>query len=136
MPQSTRIIPATQKSAATNDRNFRSFLLMQQFAAQEIGARIRQARKERGLSQQQLAEMAPFSIRSLQYYEAGDTIPYKHLRDIARLLNRPEEWFLYGEKALAEDDPSVMSALSRIEQVLEELVARSDPDEQAEDQPA
>jgi transcriptional regulator with XRE-family HTH domain len=71
---------------------------VQQFEAQEIGARIRQARLERGLTQESLAEMASFSKRSLQDYEAGQTIPYRQLREFSRLLNRPEEWFLYGDE--------------------------------------
>ena len=92
--------PVTQKHAATNARNFRTFLLMQQFAAEEIGARIRQARKERGLTQDELADLASgFSKRSLQDYESGKTIPYKHLQELGRLLNKPTEWFLYGDVA-------------------------------------
>lgn len=90
---------STQKPAATNSRNFRTFLLMQQFAAKEIGARIRQARLERGMTQEQLAEISSFSKRSLQNYETGVTIPYRHLRELARLLRRREEWFLYGNEA-------------------------------------
>jgi transcriptional regulator with XRE-family HTH domain len=105
---------AAQKLAATNPRNFRTFLLMQQFAADEIGARITQARKERGLTQEQLAEMASFSKRSLQDYEGGVTIPYRHMQELARLLSRPQEWFLYGEQEQA-------SAGERLEQIDERL---------------
>src|SRR3954471_19120300 len=97
MAQSSHRVRAAQELAATNPRNFRTFLLMAQFEAAEIGARIRQARNERGLSQDELAAMASFSKRSLQDYEAGVTIPYRHLREFGRLLNKPEEWFLYGE---------------------------------------
>jgi transcriptional regulator with XRE-family HTH domain len=104
MAQVKRSGRTTQISAATNERNFRTFLLMAQFEAAEIGARIRQARKERGLSQQQLAEIGPFSKRSLQDYETGKTIPYSHLRDLARLLHKPEEWFLYGVEPISQDE--------------------------------
>jgi len=97
MTQVKHSIRTPQETAATNLRSFRTFLLMAQFEAREIGARIAQARKERGLTQEQLAEMAPFSKRSLQDYENGTTIPYRHLRDLGRLLQRPEEWFLYGD---------------------------------------
>lgn len=90
-----------QKAAATTSRDFRTFLLMAQFEAQEIGARIQQARKEKGLTQEELAEMASFSKRSLQDYETGQTIPYRQLQELGRLLGRPTEWFLYGER-----DPS------------------------------
>lgn len=112
-----------QTLAATNGRNLRTFLLMQQFEAQEIGARIQLARKERGLTQEELAEIASFSKRSLQDYEAGLTIPYRHFRELARLLKRPVEWFLYGDQEDAAEE--------RIEQlreiVREEIAAvRSD----------
>jgi len=74
---------------------------MQRFEAQEIGARIKQARLERGLGQGELAAMASFSKRSLQDYEYGETIPYKHFQELSRLLAKPPEWFLYGDEAIA-----------------------------------
>jgi transcriptional regulator with XRE-family HTH domain len=74
---------------------------MQQFEAQEIGERIKQARLEQGLTQEELAVLASFSKRSLQDYEAGLTIPYRHLSELSRLLNRPKEWFLYGTDTFA-----------------------------------
>jgi repressor LexA len=89
---------------------------MQQFEAQEIGARIKQARLERGLTQEQLAEMASFSKRSLQDYEAGSTIPYSHFRELGRLLNKPPEWFLYGDEAGTGDQlAEIIERLERIE---------------------
>lgn len=79
-----------QLVAATNGRNFRRFLLMQQFEAQEIGARIKQARLEAGLTQEELAALSSVSKRSLADYEAGQTIPYRHFREFGRLLkSRP-----------------------------------------------
>jgi transcriptional regulator with XRE-family HTH domain len=97
-----------KEPAATFDRNFRTFLLMQQFAAEEIGARIAEARKLRGLTQEELAEMASFSKRSLQDYETGVTIPYRHVRELSRLLRKPEEWFLYGDQ---ENDEAPLAEL-------------------------
>src|SRR4051812_3110916 len=125
MTQSRHRIGATQEIAATNPRTFRTFLLMQQFAAQEIGARIEQARKERGLTQEQLADLVTgFSKRSLQDYEAGKTIPYKHLAELSRLLNRPQEWFLYGddEEEPASDDRLREIVKDELREVLEILV--------------
>jgi transcriptional regulator with XRE-family HTH domain len=97
MTQGKHGADAARKPAATNTRSFRTFLLVETLAAQQIGARIAHARRVRGLSQDELAEMTSFSKRSLQDYEAGVTIPYKHFREIGRLLNQPEEWFLYGD---------------------------------------
>src|SRR3954447_14596127 len=112
MAQSRRSLGVTQELAATNHRNFRTFLLMQQFAAQEIGARIKQARKERGLTQEQLADLVEgFSKRSLQDYELGNTIPYKHFGELSRMLKRPQEWFLYGD---SEEEPASDDRLREI----------------------
>lgn len=85
---------------------------MQQFAAKEIGVRIKQARKERGLTQETLAEMASFSKRSLQDYESGETIPYRHMAELARLLRKSVEWFLYGDD---EESMSLAEAVERAE---------------------
>jgi transcriptional regulator with XRE-family HTH domain len=103
-------------------RSLRTFLLVQQFAAEEIGARIKQARKERGLTQEELAEMASFSTRSLQDYENGVTIPYRHMAEISRLLGRPVEWFLYGDGGGEPDE--LTAKVERIEALLEELLRR------------
>lgn len=130
--QSIRSSSVAQLPAATNSRNFRTFLLMQAFAAKEIGARIEQARKERGLTQEDLADMAAgFSKRSLQDYEAGVTIPYKHLRELSRLLRKPEEWFLYGNEEDGDaptDDrlrEIVREELQDVRQILERIEQRA-----------
>ncbi len=119
---------AMQKVAATKDRSFRTFLLVSQFEADAIGARIAIARKERGMTQEELASVASFSKRSLQDYEAGVTIPYKHLRELSTLLRKPTDWFLYGDpenqadlQRVQEELADVRGRLSRLEgQVVEE----------------
>lgn len=88
---------ATQRTAATKGRNFRTFLLVSQLEGRAIGERIAQARREAGLTQEQMAELATFSKRSLQDYEAGVTIPYAHMHEISALLKKPVPWFLHGE---------------------------------------
>ena len=103
------------KSAATNARTFRTFLLVSQFEARAIGERIARARHDAGLTQEEMAELASFSKRSLQDYEAGVTIPYRHMREIGTITNKPVEWFLYG------DDPEVSDLANRVDQVQEQL---------------
>lgn len=88
---------AAMKPAATNTRTFRSFLLMSQLAAKEIGGRIALARNEKGLTQDELSDMASFSKRALQGWEAGSNIPYRQMQELSALLARPVEWFLHGE---------------------------------------
>ena len=103
------------KSAATSSRNFRTFLLVSQFEARAIGERIARALNEAGLTQEEMAELASFSKRSLQDYEAGITIPYRHMREIAALTRKPTEWFLYGE------DPEVSDLANRVDHLQEQL---------------
>lgn len=111
----------TQQSAATKSRSFRSFLLMAQFEAKSIGKRIQQARKEAGLTQDQLADLVDVSKRSIQDYESGVTIPYKHLHAIGLVVKRPTDWFLHGEpEAQAAASPE---ELARIDARLETLEA-------------
>lgn len=129
---SRRNFTATQKPSATNAANLRTFLLMEQFAAKEIGGRIAQARRERGLTQEQLAGMCSFSERSLQDYEAGTTIPYKHLTELGAILGRKTEWFLHGDE---QASPDVEERLERIEAQLAKihgLVARFAPPDTAD----
>lgn len=138
--QSTRRRGASQELAATTSRNFRTFLLLSQFEAQEIGARIAQARREAGLGQDDLAEMASFSKRSLQDYETGVTIPYKHFAEISRLLKRTTEWFLYGDEEELNLTPDLLERLEvavgalageaqRLAEIVERLDRRSPPGE-------
>lgn len=125
-PQVKRNLATAQKLSSQNAKDFHTFLLMQQLAAKEIGQRIAQARKEAGMNQDELAELVDVSRRSLQGYEAGEVIPYKHFRTLAEVLNRPVGWFLHGEPDEPPsplEDPAVVARLDRIEQLLEALVA-------------
>lgn len=94
----------TQRLAATNLRTLRTFLLMRQFAGAEIGARIQEARKVAGLTQEQLADLLGLSKRSLQDYESGTTIPFKHLFAIGKVTQRPPDWFLHGDEDRPGED--------------------------------
>jgi transcriptional regulator with XRE-family HTH domain len=90
------------KTAATNSRNFRTFLLVSQLEAKQIGARLQLARKEAGLTQEQVADISTVSKRSLQDYEAGVTIPYAHFRELAGIYRCDVNWLLHGEQEPAE----------------------------------
>lgn len=147
MPQSTHRTPGTKKLSSQNAKFLRSFLLVQEFAAREIGDRIAKARREAGgMTQEQLADLVDVSERSIQNYEAGVSIPYKHLHRIAEVLNRSVGWFLHGEPTPAEgsedgrDGPEVVRRLAALEEreertqelLLEVLrLVRGDSDEQA-----
>src|SRR3990167_10301821 len=124
MTRSSSRTGTTRKPAATNARNFRTFLLMQQLEAQAIGARIRQARREAGMTQEDLAEVCSFSKRSLQDYETGVTIPYRNLTELALILRRSVAWFLHGAEAdrSPEEDAALAERMTAVEAQLQELV--------------
>jgi PAS domain S-box-containing protein len=86
----------------------------------EIGARLARARKQAGLTQQALAESLGVTRRSIQGYEAGTVVPYKHLERLARILDRSPSWLLGGEQPvdLAPDPVADLRAA-----VHEELIA-------------
>lgn len=52
-----------------------------------IGRWIKELRKEKGLNQEQLAELANMDWRSLSNVENGHTFPSKKLFDLAKALN-------------------------------------------------
>lgn len=117
-----------QIDSATNLRNFRSFLLMRQFEQQEIGARIAQARHEAGgMTQEELAELLNVSKRSVQDYEAGATVPWKHFQVLEQAFKKPLSWFLHGESEeelprglqgeLADATDGLAAVVSRLESI-------------------
>lgn len=118
------------KLSATDTRNLRTLLLLNVFAPEEIGARIAQARKEAGLTQDELADILSVVTRTVQNYEAGATKPYTHLRAIADTTGRSVEWLLHGEPdelvtgaelaALRKDLAEVRAAVARIEELVQE----------------
>lgn len=126
MTSATRIRAYAKKPSATNARSFRRLLLVKQFAAAEIGERIAQARHETGgMTQDQLADLLNVSTRSVQAYEAGETIPWKYMRTLEEIFKRPMAWFLYGDQAepavdetLAAKFDEIRARLERIEQAL------------------
>jgi transcriptional regulator with XRE-family HTH domain len=66
--------------------------------ARDVGQRIARARYEAGwMTQKTLAELLCVCKRSVQAYEAGRTIPYRHLHRLGQIFERPSSWFLYGD---------------------------------------
>jgi len=64
----------------------------------QIGARIREARRARGISQRQLAQQLNTSVRMLRAYEQNERVPDdKTLHKIADVLEFPAHFFLRGE---------------------------------------
>jgi transcriptional regulator with XRE-family HTH domain len=62
-----------------------------------IGGRIARARKESGLTQEELAALVGVSPRSIQGYEAGKVVPYRRMGQLAQAVNREVGWMLEGD---------------------------------------
>lgn len=97
----------------------RTLLLLSVFEPEDIGARIAAARKEAGLTQEELADLVSVSTRSLQGYESGDVVPYRHMGKIGEVVGRSVSWLLHGEAS--EDEATNAERLERIEQTLGEI---------------
>jgi transcriptional regulator with XRE-family HTH domain len=104
--------------SATDARNLRTLLLLSVFEGQEIGDRIAQARKEKGLRQEDLADLINVSTRTIQGYELGETGQYKRLKAISDVLDKPVEWFLHGDQSSA---PATVDEIRELRGELGEL---------------
>lgn len=77
----------------------------------EICARIKQARIEAGLTQDEFADLLKVEKRTVQNYEA-DRVPWRYLKEIAKITGRTQEWLLRGDVIDA-------TQMDRIEQKLD-----------------
>lgn len=93
-----------------------------------IAARIKQARKEKGLTQEQMAQLLDVRQRTYQNYESASQprIPWDRMNDIERITKKKVEWLLHG------DSPDLMGALngngitSRVQEQLDEINRKLD----------
>jgi transcriptional regulator with XRE-family HTH domain len=76
-----------------------------------IGSRLAQARKEAGLTQEQLAELVGVTPRSIQGYEAGKVVPYRHLKRLEEITGKTPSWFLRNEAEPSALTPEVAERL-------------------------
>lgn len=89
----------------------------------EIRARIKRARNEAGLSQEQLADLLAVHPKSVQNYE-NDHVPWRRIRDIAAITGRSAQWLLHGEDAPGGDE-TLDERLAALEAKLDRLLALS-----------
>lgn len=95
------------------------------------GTRVAGARKDLSLSQRTLAAELGVSLRTIQNYEAGRFVPYRHLDALSRLLGRSPSWLLYGHEeadadrvltSLREQRRRLHVNLERLRELSEQLV--------------
>lgn len=64
----------------------------------EVGARIKQARKSRGFTQEEMAEILDISVTHYQNIEYGKyNIAYNHLSKICNLFNLSADYVLFDK---------------------------------------
>lgn len=113
---------ARRQLSATEARNLRRLLLLNVFEPESIGERIKQAREQAGLRQEDLADLLGVATRTVQNYEGAATKPFKQLNAIAAATGTTTEWLLHGDSSSGEDGDGTAGVAS-IDHRLEELAA-------------
>lgn len=103
---------------------------MDVYLQEQICARIKQARKAAGLTQEDMANLLNVTTRAYQNYER-DRVPFRSLGKIANLTNVTQEWLLHGapaEATLAHGEllRAVAEGVEQIERSAEEVLQRLD----------
>jgi len=80
-----------------------------------VGLRLAEARRLAGLTQNKLAERLGVTTRTIQNYEAGIAVPYRHLRTIELLARKRPGWILEGgeDAELASTITALRDAMER-----------------------
>ena len=105
-----------------------------------IPARLRRARMESGLTQEQVGERAGLARNSISRYESGSAFPSQlAMNMLAALYDKPYEWF-FGEgdepqgdsgrvnapESAAQSEPDELGVIGSLAQVRQEFGARFD----------
>jgi transcriptional regulator with XRE-family HTH domain len=106
-----------------------------EFAAMSFSARLIALRKDKGLTQQGLADATGIHVQQIKRYEAGSSEPSAEaLRKIARTFAISTDWLLFeeGERAPSDDLALQFEAVSQlsdeeravIKEVVESLIIK------------
>lgn len=69
-----------------------------------VGARIKEARQARGLTQRELAEHLSVYEKTISFWEIGQHSPMRRIDDIATVLEVSRTWLLDGGELLANQE--------------------------------
>lgn len=98
--------------------------LLERLAAMDFAHRLADARKQRGLTQQVLADLVGVHVTQLRRYEAGTNQPTLDvLKALAVALSVSTDALVFGPDERGPADPTLRLHLQAIDQL--------DPDEQA-----
>jgi transcriptional regulator with XRE-family HTH domain len=97
---------------------------MAQLDAEGISARIREARLEAGLTQEQLADLLHVHKKTVENYEHG-SINYRALNHLSAIVGKPVEWLLHGEDAtrpIPEDLQALRREVEHLQAAVDEIL--------------
>jgi len=95
---------------------------MQKEDKKNIGDLLRKIRKEKGLSQMELAERVDLSYQQIQKYEKGiSNLSVSRLADIAKALGVPISAFFPSEKMIVSDEEKAYRTMTNEESILLEF---------------
>ena len=90
-----------------------------------IGERIAELRKERNISQVQLAQMMDVSRQAVSKWENDQTAPDTiKLIQLAEALNTEVEYLATGVKPVYENPPVVVNVVEKVDKVVEKVVEK------------
>lgn len=94
--------PLTKKRGTGNEER------VQYYDKKDVGKRIKQVRKSKGMTQYKLAECLDYTNgRQLQRIENGETAcPVDKLMEIAQILDTSTDFLLFGQKRDGKDSGS------------------------------
>lgn len=121
---------ARNPASATTSRNLRKLLLdvLDEAAMRGIvvgiGDRIKQARTEAGFTQDELGDLVGVGMRQIQYYESGESDPYRKLRQISEATGKPMDWLLRGDEATQPTEGEIVQRLLAVESLLRDVLRR------------
>lgn len=90
-----------------------------------IARRIKQARKEAGLSQPEMADALGVIPRTYQNYESvkEPRVPWQSMNDIAKITGKSTEWLLHGDTVAAATPDPFDGPTSQLAERLDRLVS-------------
>jgi transcriptional regulator with XRE-family HTH domain len=94
-------------------------------AARRIGKRIRASREKIGLSQRELALRVGVTARTVQFWEAGETLPLRYLAELAEALHVTELFLRRGGTATSTQEESAVKFTYKQLQTMLEMVSAS-----------
>lgn len=118
-------------ASATKDRILRRiFAQMEEIQGAEVGQRIAGARRQAGLTQDEVADLLNLTTRSYQDWEAGKVVPFRRMDELAGVLKSSKRWLMWGDEMPPGQDTllseKLLEAIEANTGVLRDVVQRLD----------